>query len=113
MTRGLQTITVTLMLLATACSAGGPAEVSLERLTQEQESFINRDVLTEGLVVRFPDDEGSVYVIEDEQQNRVALLPGRKAAPYTGRWVSVAGKFVFDPDIGRVIRVERIEEKGQ
>lgn len=100
-----------LLLLVPACGSEDPAEISLEVLAQEQESWIDDEVVTEGRVVRFRDSDGAYYVLEDDQQNRVALSPGNRAAPHLGESVTVVGVFDIDPDIGRVIRIQRISEE--
>ncbi len=93
-----------------ACGADDPAEVSLQILAREQESWIDDEVVTEGRVVRFRDPDGAYYVLEDDLQNRVALSPGNGAAPHLGESITIVGVFDVDPDIGRVIRIQRISE---
>lgn len=48
------------------------------------------------------------FVLEDEHQNRVLLLPAEQVQDHTGAEMVVTGEFDFDPEVGRVLRVEEL-----
>lgn len=95
--------------LALVSAACGPATVTLDQLVAEQDERVGQRLTVEGTVVAFEEPDGSVsYVLEDDSQNRVLLLPPSRADGYPGERVVVTGSFEFDPDVGRVLRVEEI-----
>lgn len=93
--------------LTTGC-AGGPTEVSLTRLAQEQDAFSGDEITTSGTVRKFEDARGSYFVLEDESRNRVALSPTSMVAGLVGEEILVTGNFEVRPGFGRVIEIERI-----
>lgn len=105
---------LTLAVLAVACTPGNsaPSSASLTELVTEGESLVGESVLVVGTVRMFEEDGSFVrhYVIEDERQNRVALVPGDAASRYVGEEVVAVGRFEFDDTVGRLIRVERMEQ---
>ena len=104
---------LTWVVLAVGCALGSsaPLEVTLAELATRAEPYAGESVLVVGTVRLFEDDGAFArhYVIEDERQNRVALLPGDAAARYVGEEVVAVGRFDFDDTVGRLIRVVRIE----
>lgn len=111
-----------LLLLASAASlvAGcsddseDPARTSLAELVAEQENYEGRRVEIVGVVRRFGKAEGATrlhYVVEDQQANRVALIPNDVAERYAGQEVVVVGSFKFSERDGRSIQIERIERQ--
>jgi len=51
------------------------------------------------------------YVVEDQQANRVALIPNRLAERHAGQEVVVVGSFQFGERAGRSIEIESIERR--
>jgi hypothetical protein len=102
--RALATV-VTVSLLAPACGPSQLEAVSLARLVADQESYVGRDVRTEGVVRRFTDQSGPYFVLEDAEHNRVELVPAPRVAAYQGRRIDVDGVFGFKPTRGRFIEV--------
>lgn len=103
---------VVLLLAAVVLAACGlvrdePVEVSLAELVAAQEDHDGRMVATEG-VVRSHDDPLH-YWIEDDDPNRVELVPHEEVEPNLGEHVRVVGRFTFSLDGGRLIEVEEIE----
>ena len=112
-----------LLLLASAgslvagCSddSEDPATASLAELVAEQENYEGRRVETVGVVRRFGEAEGATrlhYVVEDQQANRMALIPNDLAARHAGEEVVVVGSFRFSERDGRSIEIERIQPRG-
>jgi hypothetical protein len=97
--------------LAAACSSGqgkSATEVSLAQLSAAQESYNGKQVSTSGTVREFSDSGGTYYVLENAEQDRVALEPADEAAPYAGQDVTVAGRFTFGQETGRRIELTTI-----
>ena len=98
---------VVVPLLAAACGGGG--QTSLAKLAANQDAYIGRQVSTSGVVEQQTTTNGSrYYVLTDEAQDLVILQPNRAARPYTGRSVTVRGRFRFNPRVGRLIQIEQI-----
>lgn len=100
-----------LVLLLAAC--GGPRVVPLSELAHNADSYDGRRIIAHGVVMEFGDDDGDIerhYVIQGPDVNRVQLLPTEAAESYVGSVVEVVGEFEFDPDRGRLLHVESIEE---
>lgn len=105
---------VTPLLLSACSDESGPVEATLAELVAKQEDHDGRLVQTGGLVRRFGEAEGATrlhYVVEDEEANRVALVPNDIAERYTEQEVVVVGRFRFSEEEGRSIEVERIERR--
>ena len=96
-------------LLLGACGLTGtaPREVTLAVLVGDQAGYDGRMVTTEG-VVRTHDDPRH-YWIEDDDLNRVELIPDDEVVPLLGERVRVTGRFRFRDDEGRRIEIEQIE----
>ncbi len=95
--------------LAAAVSACGPPTITLERLVAEQDDLAGRHVTVAGRVVSFEEPDGTVYfVLEDDRQNRVLLLPDDQVQGHAGAEIVVTGEFDFDPEVGRVLLVEEL-----
>ena len=78
----------------------------LARLAENQDAFVGKDVKTSGRVETQTNVDGShYYVLTDAAQNLVVLVPARRVRRYTGRAVSVSGRFGLDPRVGRLIRI--------
>lgn len=99
---------VTVSLLAPACGPSQPEAVSLAKLVADQESYVGRDVRTEGVVRRFTDPSGPYFVLEDAEHNRVELLPASRVAAYQGRRIEVDGVFGIEQTRGRFIEVGNV-----
>jgi hypothetical protein len=99
----------------TGCSDDSAlAGVMLAELVADQDDYDGRRVETAGVVRRFGEADGATrlhYVVEDQQANRVAILPNDVAEPHTGRQVVVVGLFRFSEGQGRSIEIERIEPR--
>lgn len=95
--------------LALTVAACAPSTVTLSRLVAEQDDLAGRRLTVAGRVVPFEEPDGTVsFVLEDDRQNRVLLLPAALADGHAGEQVVVTGEFDFDPAVGRVLRVEEI-----
>lgn len=95
-----------LLVLALLASCSG-STVSLERLVNRQDRYTGQVVTTKGTVTSFQEPDGTTsYILEDDQQNRVLLLPADTAVSYLGQSVQVKGLFDFDPDRGRTLTVQ-------
>ena len=91
------------------CDQGNkPIEVSLSELTERPAVYGGRVVRTRGTVRGF--DDPRHYWLEDENLNRVGLLPEERVAPHLGRQITVLGQFSYTRDRGRRIRVGTIED---
>ncbi|MDP8931139.1 MAG: hypothetical protein M3O70_21840 [Actinomycetota bacterium] len=100
------------LILAVACAAGRstPTEVSLARLATDEQAHLGETVQAVGTVRVFGDDATARhYVIQDDQQHRIALVPGQEAASFVGQRVKVVGRFDFSDTSGRLIRVDRVD----
>ena len=87
---------------------------TVAELVTNQEGYDGRRVETTGIVRRFGAAEGATrlhYVVEDQQTNRVAILPNDVAERYTGQEVTVVGSFRFTEQEGRSIEIERIDRR--
>lgn len=102
-------------LLVGACNdESDPVRATPAELVANQESYHGRVVQTSGVVRRFGEAEGATrvhYVVEDEEANRVALVPNAVAERYTGQEVLVVGSFRFHEEEGRSIEIEHIERR--
>lgn len=95
--------------LAVAVAACGPPAVTLDRLVGEQDDLVGRRLTVAGRVVSFEEPDGTIsFVLEDERQNRVLLLPRVRVEGHAGEQVAVTGVFDFDPVVGRVLRIEEL-----
>ena len=91
-----------------ACSQNEkPQEVSLALLSENATRFDNRQVITRGIVRHF--DAPLHYWIEDEELNRVEILPHEKVAFYLGETVVVEGHFRFSSTEGRRLTLTKIK----
>lgn len=98
------------VLAAAGAGCSGPQTVALEDLAVEMDRYDGQQVVTHGIVREFGgDDVDRYFVLQDAHPNRVRLLPTRVAEPHAQSTVEVTGTFEFDPNRGRLIRVERIE----
>lgn len=91
-----------------------PVRATVAELVADQEGYDGRRVETAGLVRRFGAAEGATrlhYVVEDQQANRVAIIPNDIAERYTGQEVTVVGSFRFSEQEGRSIEIERIDRR--
>ncbi len=99
------------LILAVGCAGGSTqTEVSLARLATDEQAYLGETVQAVGTVRVFGEDASARhYVIEDDQQHRVALVPGQEAVSFVGQRVKVVGRFDFSDTSGRLIRVDSIE----
>ena len=84
---------------------------TVAELVVNHEGYDGRRVETAGVVRRFGAVDGATqlhYVVEDQQANRVAIVPNNVAERYTGQQVRVVGSFRFSEQEGRRIEIERI-----
>lgn len=104
---------VVLASIVAACASAGPAEVTLAELALEADDYDGDVVEVVGVVREFTQAEHDAVrdhaVVEDDDQNRVALLPYAEAVPFADRSVRVVGSFAFDETEGRRIDIEEIE----
>lgn len=100
---------VCLGLLA-ACGPEQPREVSLADLAFAMAEHDGALVETVGVVRAFTEAEDDAlrdhFVIEDDAQNRVELVPHDAVAGYVGEQVRVVGRFTVDD--GRLLEVDAI-----
>lgn len=109
--RSLRVVVAALALTMTAaCASGGPTPVTLATLAAQQDQYDGRTVTTDGVVteVRDAPAEEPYYVLQDEFDNRVRLLPSDAADSYANEHVSVVGEFRFVADRGRELRIGEI-----
>lgn len=107
----LAALLASLALVGAGC--GSPVDTSPVELAAEAEAFDGRDVTVQGSVVAFDADDGASrphVVLEDEDANRIELLPTDEMLPYAGSAVEVTGTFEFATDQGRRILVEDVTE---
>lgn len=100
------------LILAVACAAARstPTEVSLARLATDEQAYLGETVQALGTVRLFGEGASARhYVMEDDQQHRVALVPVQEVASFVAQRVKVVGRFDFSDTGGRLIRVESIE----
>ncbi|WP_245791891.1 hypothetical protein [Modicisalibacter ilicicola] len=95
------------MIALVACADDKPADVSLSVLATRQAAYSGKQVDTRGVVRTF--ETPRHYWIEDDDLNRVEVLPAERIAPYLGERVRVGGRFHYAPSEGRRLEVERIE----
>lgn len=101
--------------VAVLASCGGPRPVSLTELARDADHYDGRDVVAHGVVMEFGLDEGAPerhFVLQDAAVNRVQLLPNAVAEEHVGETVEVLGEFEFDPNRGRLLHIEAIEDLG-
>lgn len=108
MTRPLALAGVLVLLISLHACQRGPQEVSLATLADKQDDYRGVTVTTTGVVTRIGEAGDLHYVLEDEKQNRVELLPGTSAADWVGEAVVVTGRFDFKETRGRVLTIETI-----
>ena len=97
---------VVLSLVVVACA---PSSVTLDRLVADQDDLAGRRVTVAGTVVPFEEPDGSVsFVLEDDRKNRVLLIPTVRVEDHAGKQVVVTGEFDFDPEVGRLLRIEEV-----
>lgn len=80
----------------------------MAQLSAQQERYAGAQITTSGRVQAFTDSGGTYYVLTDEAENRVALAPTEDAAGYSGKQVTVTGRFDFSPEQGRRIQIDTI-----
>ena len=90
-----------------ACTEEKPADVSLSVLATRQAAYSGKQIDTRGVVRTF--ETPRHYWIEDDDLNRVEVLPAERIAPYLGERVRIGGRFHYAPSEGRRLEVERIE----
>ena len=91
-----------------------PVAATVAQLVTNQDGYDGRRVETAGIVRRFGAAEGATrlhYVVEDQQANRVAIVPNDVAKRYEGQEVTVVGSFRFTEQEGRSIEIERIDQR--
>ena len=94
------------IVLVALAGCDGQGTLSLERLANNQDAYVGKEVRTTGRVEEQTNANGTHYfVLADRAQNLVILVPARRARPYAGRDVSVSGRFGFNPHVGRLIRI--------
>ncbi|HZD22039.1 MAG TPA: hypothetical protein VE569_01330 [Acidimicrobiia bacterium] len=80
----------------------------------QQDELAGQRVTVAGTVVPFEEPDGTLsFVLEDEQSNRVLLIPGDRATRYSGEQVVVTGDYDFDPEAGRLLRIEKISPSAR
>ncbi len=94
------------VVLLGACGDDRVAPVTLAQLVAAAPSFDGERVETEGVLNRFADPEH--YWLEDEDRNRVAVLPGELVEHHRGEKLRVVGRFSYHPDAGRRIELDAV-----
>ncbi|WP_131917534.1 hypothetical protein [Chromatocurvus halotolerans] len=95
------------LLSLIACTGDNAADVTLAQLAAQQDDYAGRQVVVSGTLRSHPDPLH--YWIEDDAYHRVELdfpgdLTGREGEPLT-----VRGRFRYQPDRGRSIKVVSLE----
>lgn len=101
-----------LLLLLSSCS-DAVLEVPIAKLAAEPERFHGHVLVVEGTVHRF--DEPLHHWLQDEQYNRVGIVPDELLQGLVGQQVRVRGRFTASPEQGRRIQVHqltKIRESG-
>jgi alkyl hydroperoxide reductase subunit AhpC len=105
------------VLVVVGCGPGAPTEVALAELAFTAEDHDGEVVEIVGVVREFTVEEDDAledhFVIEDDEQNRVQLVPHDAVEPYIDEHVRVVGEFTFDETAGRLIEVEEIEPEDR
>lgn len=96
-----------LILLAGCASDDSPMTVSLEQLVAMASGYEGQIVRTRGVVRTF--DEPLHYWIEDDDYNRVGLVPHDMVAHLVGETLWVEGRFHFVEGEGRRISLNSVE----
>ncbi len=92
------------LLVACAETASNePITVDLPHLVAEHEAYDGRVVNVSGRVASF--DDPRHYWLEDDEFNRVALMPDESVSDKVGEQVRIIGAFSTSPDQGRQIEV--------
>lgn len=101
------------MALLASCGNGdedeGPVDVALSAIVGNEGEYDGRVLWVEGVVRGFGEGESLHYVVEDDDANRVQLLPNVEAEPFEEQEVRVVGRFSFGEETGRRIEIESIE----
>lgn len=97
-----------LWLAACGVTDTAPSDVALADLVLEQDRYDGQMVRTHGVVRTF--DEPRHYWIEDDDVNRVEVVPQDAIRPYLGDEVEVVGRFTFRDDEGRRITAKEIDD---
>lgn len=98
-------LSVALLLLVSSCS-DAVLEVPMAKLVAEPERFHGHVLVIEGTVQRF--DEPLHHWLEDEQQNRVGIVPDELLQDLVGQRVRVRGRFTASTEQGRRIQVHQL-----
>lgn len=107
MRRSITAIGAALLLGCGGGDDGPPSEVALVDLVVDQDTHEGELVTTQGVVRTF--DEPRHYWIEDDDQNRVELVPQDRVSSHLGDRIEVTGRFTFRDDEGRRIEVGQLE----
>ena len=110
-----------LLLLAPAavagCGPGAPEELTLAELAFTAEDHDGSVVETVGVVREFTVEEHDAledhFVIEDDAQHRVQLVPHEAVEGLVDEQVRVVGQFTYDEARGRLIEIEEIEPEDR
>ncbi|MGY4876862.1 hypothetical protein ACLUEY_03135 [Vreelandella aquamarina] len=96
-------------MLLTGCNSGdaSPREVTLAVLGANGSVHDGNLVATQGRVRSFNDPLH--YWIEDEDLNRVEIVPHALIAPYVGKSVRVVGNFTYSREDGRMLILDDAE----
>ncbi|MGQ7289732.1 hypothetical protein ACUN7Z_19505 [Vreelandella venusta] len=104
-------LTATMLAMVTlisGCRGQLTVTVPLPMLVNNPAAFDNRQIVTQGVVRHFNDPIH--YWIEDEELNRVEILPHQEIAPYLDEGVEVEGQFHFSPHEGRWLILTRVDQ---
>lgn len=82
--------------------------MSLAQLSAHQAAYAGHRVVVHGTIVAFSDGAEPYFVIQNDHQDRVEIIPAAAIAPYTGRSVTVDGTFHVDQTTGRWIQLRSI-----
>lgn len=95
-----------LTVLMAAC-AQEPRDTDIASVVALQQDHDGQRIRVEGRVRSF--EEPLHYWVEDEELNRIQLLPEEAASDYVDTEVRVSGRFHYDTGEGRRLEVEEIE----
>lgn len=98
-----------LAIVASACGQtdSGATEVRLADLVRFQDRYDGEMVATTGVVNMFRDPEH--YWVEDDDVNRVRVVPHEAVSGLVGQRVRVLGRFEYSSGEGRVITARSVE----
>ncbi|SDU04914.1 hypothetical protein [Halopseudomonas salegens] len=96
-----------MLVACTETANNEPITVDLPHLVAEHQAYDGRLVTVSGRVAGFDDPEH--YWLEDDEYNRVGLLPDDLISDRVGQRVQVTGRFSTSRDQGRRIQLSAVQ----